>query len=77
MGAAVGRPGATYLELQGTRGPGSATTSAALLLAALAPYIGLADEVDPRDLETARRLGFAVSLAPCREPESPTMSART
>ncbi|MGO1305679.1 MAG: hypothetical protein ACTMKV_12945, partial [Sphingomonas parapaucimobilis] len=55
----AGFDAAIYLELKGMRGPGSATIWEEVLLAAIAPHIGLADEVDPRDLEIARRLGLA------------------
>lgn len=49
----------TYLDLQGTHSPGGLTLWEEVLLAALATHIGLAEEVPPGDLDTARRLGLA------------------
>lgn len=57
--AEAGFDAGTYVELQGSRSPGGLTLWEEVLLAALATRIGLAEEVDPRDVETARRLGLA------------------
>jgi hypothetical protein len=57
--AEAGFDAATYLELQGTRGTGNSMIWEEVLLAALATHIGLAGDVDPGELEAARRIGLA------------------
>ncbi|MGN7126770.1 hypothetical protein [Methylorubrum thiocyanatum] len=57
--AEAGFDAGTYLALQGTRGASSSMIWEEVLLAALATHIGLAGDVDPRELETARHLGLA------------------
>ena len=57
--AEAGFDAATYLELKGTRSTSGLTVWEEVLLAALAARIGLDEEVDPADLDTARQLGLA------------------
>lgn len=57
--AEAGFDAATYLKLQGTRSTSGLTVWEEVLLAALAARIGLDEDVDPADLDTARRLGLA------------------
>ncbi|MCF4130055.1 hypothetical protein [Methylobacterium sp. SyP6R] len=56
--AAAGFTAETFLELQGRRSPGRLPIWEELLLAALATRIGLGDDVDTGEIETARRLGL-------------------
>ncbi|WP_430912187.1 hypothetical protein [Methylobacterium sp. sgz302541] len=57
--AEAGFDAGIYLDLQGSRSPGGLPIWEEALLAALATHIGLAGDVDPGDLETARRIGLA------------------
>ena len=57
--AEAGFDAATYLALQGTRSNSGLTVWEEVLLTAIAARIGLTEDVDPADLDTARRLGLA------------------